>query len=373
MNIDLYVAADVLENMSFDVSETRGFLPPDDPLTILEDYAEWETIATQLSALINARKLREAVAALPVISTQRLQTRAQWERAMLVLSCLGHGYLREAADDCREIPAQIAVPWCEVAAELGRPPVLSHGSIVLRNWRRIDPEGPIALGNLATLLQFHGGLDEAWFYLVTVEIEAIGARGVFHLIEAVLDADRGAFENVTSHLAIATEVMDEMSACLLRIHERCDPYIFYRRVRPFLSSLEAVAYRGVTPEVQSHHGGSAAQSSLLQTYDRALGIYHPSEPSRGYMADMLRYMPAPHRDFVDWMGRKPLRAHCDRVPPVGAAWSACAAAVARFRQHHLEIVARYVIAQATDEGGERGTGGTNPMVFLKQMKRDTSG
>lgn len=365
-------SADVYTKMPFDLDEVRGFLPAKDPLTRLEDYPRWEEIATQLSELINAQKLRAAVAKLPTLSTEKLKTREQLERAMLVLSTMGHGYLREIADDCKELPPQIAIPWCEVARQIDRPAVLSHGSLVLRNWRLIDPEGPLALGNLATLIQFHGGLDEAWFYLVTVEIEAIGARGIHALVEAVLAAEQADADKVLEQVCIATEVMGEMSKCLVRIHERCEPFIFFRRVRPFLSSIEEVAYQGVSPEVQSHHGGSAAQSSLLQAYDRALGVAHPAEPSNAYMKDMLRYMPPAHRKFVNWLGDRPLHEPCQQSPELSEAWSACVGAIATFRQHHLEIVARYIIAQAKDEAGERGTGGTNPMEFLKQMRQDTT-
>lgn len=353
------------------ISETRGFLPEDDPLQRLVEYPAWEELAGQLSDLLNASRVRAEVAALPALSTERLQTRAELERAMMVLSFLAHAYLRERDDDCREVPAQLAVPWCEVARRLDRPPVLSHASVVLHNWRRLDPDGPIALGNLATLLQFHGGLDEAWFYLTTVEIEATGARGVTALADAVLAARRDDAQAVIANLATAADVLNAVSACLVRLYEKCDPYIFYHRVRPFLSSLEEIDYLGVTPRRQSHHGGSAAQSSLVPTFDSALGVQHPDEPSSSFMTAMFRYMPSPHRAFLAWIAQTPLRAYCDRTESLQAAWSACAEALRDFRRHHLKIVARYIMAHVPKTDGARGTGGTNPMVFLQQMARDT--
>jgi indoleamine 2,3-dioxygenase len=364
--------ADVLESMGFSVSAERGFLPEHDPLRRLDGYPQWEAIASQLSDLINARQLRFAVDALPLLGADDLASADEWERAMLILSCLGHAYLRERDDGCARIPEQIARPWIQVAAYLGRPPVLSHASVVLRNWRRIQPDGPIALGNLAPLLQFHGGLDEAWFYLVTVEIEAIGAKAVFALVGAALAAEAEDWIGLGAHLSRVAEVIDEMSGCLLRVQERCDPYIFYQRVRPFLSSLEGVTYEGVDSPPQSHHGGSAAQSSLLQTFDRALGIGHPADPSKAYMKDMIGFMPKGHRAFVEWMGKRSVATVCASRPDLQMNWSLCVEALARFRQHHLEIVAHYIVAQDRGEDGERGTGGTNPMVFLKQMRRDTS-
>lgn len=58
------------------------------------------------------------------------------------------------------------------------PPLLTHLSLVLHNWHRLDPSGPLLAENLACNCQFLGGQDETWFYTVTVEIEARGG-GVF--------------------------------------------------------------------------------------------------------------------------------------------------------------------------------------------------
>ena len=46
-------------------------------------------------------------------------------------------------------------------------------SIVLGNYRLLRPKEAPLLGNVATLLQFMGGMDEAWFYLVTLEVGSI--------------------------------------------------------------------------------------------------------------------------------------------------------------------------------------------------------
>jgi indoleamine 2,3-dioxygenase len=46
---------------------------------------------------------------------------------------------------------------------------------VLWNWRRFNTDDSVNLSNLACLRTTVAGLDESWFYLVTVEIEAKGA------------------------------------------------------------------------------------------------------------------------------------------------------------------------------------------------------
>jgi indoleamine 2,3-dioxygenase len=49
------------------------------------------------------------------------------------------------------------VPWYELSEQLGRPPVLSYASYALDNWRRLDPNAPIELGNIVLLQTFWQG------------------------------------------------------------------------------------------------------------------------------------------------------------------------------------------------------------------------
>src|SRR5881396_844732 len=107
--------------------------------------------------------------------TGTLRQGPELERAMLLLSYLGHAYVwggGSGVEPARCIPAGLAVPWYAVAARLGRPPVLSYASYALHNWRRLDPAGLIALGNIVLLQNFLAGVDEEWFILVHVDIEA---------------------------------------------------------------------------------------------------------------------------------------------------------------------------------------------------------
>src|SRR5207247_7554335 len=99
-------------------------------------------------------------------------------RAMMLLSYFAHAYVWGATNPADQIPRGIAVPWHALAGCLGRPPVLSYASYALDNWRRIDPRGPIALGNIALLQNFLGGIDEEWFILVHVDIEKKAARAL---------------------------------------------------------------------------------------------------------------------------------------------------------------------------------------------------
>src|SRR5947209_5579318 len=54
-------------------------------------------------------------------------------------------------------------------------PLLSYDGYARYNWKRSDPLGPIALGNLDTVQDFVHLYDEHWFILVHVHIEALAA------------------------------------------------------------------------------------------------------------------------------------------------------------------------------------------------------
>ncbi len=73
------------------------------------------------------------------------------------------------------LPRNIALPLCEICARLDRPPILSYDGYALYNWKRFDPSGPVALGNIDTIQNFVHLYDEHWFILVHVEIEALSA------------------------------------------------------------------------------------------------------------------------------------------------------------------------------------------------------
>jgi len=194
--------SDELQLDAYEVSPERGFLPADDPLPYLEDpyYAPWEQIAGDLPKLLVARRLRQVVEATPRLSAERLQTDRERRRAMLLLSYIGHGYVWNGDAPAERIPANLAVPWYELSQRLGRPPVLSYASYALDNWRRLDPNAPIELGNIVLLQNFLAGLDEEWFILIHVDIEAKAARAIRQIPTAIRAAETGDLPTLTDAL-----------------------------------------------------------------------------------------------------------------------------------------------------------------------------
>ena len=364
----------------YDVDRERGFLPSTDPLEELPTgFESWERVAPRVSALLLAGQLRPTLEALPIPELERLERREELERAMLLLSVFGNAYVWAEEEPARTIPRAIAVPWCRVADELGRPPIISHASIVLRNWRRIDSDGPLNLDNLETLQLFGGSPDEQWFYLIPAAMEAHGAQALVTIEGARSSVADKRLDALARELETIGRIVEELTEILLRTPEKCDPYIFYRRVRPYLTGWPepGIVYEGVSETPVKLPGGSAAQSSLFQAIDAALGISHEHEDSRPFLLAMRGHMPPKHRAFLETLdeGGPLLRAlvmeHRAAHPELADRYDGAVLALECFRKTHFEMAVRYITRQAPEPHEAKGTGGTELRTFLAKTREET--
>jgi indoleamine 2,3-dioxygenase len=290
------------------------------------------------------------------------------------------------------------------------------------------------LENLATLTTFTGSIDESWFYLVSVAIEARGAPILPLMLTAMEAARADDSATVSACLRRFAERLDDLGGLLQRMHEGCDPHVFYHRIRPFLAGSKNMADAGLPDGViyedglgndqyRQYSGGSNAQSSILQFFDIVLGITHrptgekkdaasesekdgiAPRPKHNFLLDMRRYMPGPHRRFLeDMTGVANIREYVESHrynDELTSAYDACLAMLRAFRDKHINIVSRYIIIksresrwrskspavtarkvniatgslQSKDKPGEKkdlkGTGGTALLPFLKQARDET--
>src|SRR5260370_39684284 len=123
-----------------------------------------------LPKLFGSHHLRRMIEDLPPFPIDIGDDRER-ERAMALLSYLGHAYVWGEDKPAKVLPKRLAVPWQSVAESLGRPPVLSYSSYALHNFFRFDPNRDVGCGNLGLIQNFLGGIDEEWFSLIHVEIE----------------------------------------------------------------------------------------------------------------------------------------------------------------------------------------------------------
>ncbi|XVN43558.1 MAG: hypothetical protein RCG15_04770 [Candidatus Rickettsia vulgarisii] len=276
-----------LDNISlsqFDIDPKRGFLPSKGPLTTLPNYFNhWENVANNLNKLFVLDKAREEISNIPLLNIDKLQDTMEINRAMLLLSYLGHAYIWGGKTIYDTLPKNITVPWYEVAKQLDRPPILSYDSRALYNWKLYDKNQGITLTNVIRLENFYGGIDEDWFVLVHIAIEAQSASGLQAILDAfntVLHDDQ---QKLLSVLNIMSNTLKIMGDILKKIPEKCDSYIYYNCVRNFIFGWlnnpelpSCVFYDGVKEWAgigQKFRGETGAQSSIIPSFDAALGAY----------------------------------------------------------------------------------------------------
>jgi indoleamine 2,3-dioxygenase len=368
----------------------RGFLPLSDPLQELPNpFGRWEELARDMPKILAAGKLRTYLDQLPILDTSVLVSDAEYERAMLILSYFGHGYVWGGTEVRDRIPSGVAVPWYRISEKLGRPPILSYASYALHNWRRIERSGPVAIGNVSLLQNFLAGVDEEWFILVHVDIEAKAAPVPAAIVQAQA-AVRGDQANALAlQLSSIAGALESIYETLSRMPEHCDPYIYYHRVRPYIHGWKdhpalphGVIYEGVDAyggQPLRLRGETGAQSSIVPSLDAALGVTHRTDPLRPYLLEMRNYMPPPHRDFIKAVEDGPqVREYVIANRQDGTlrdAYNQCLHLLERFRSQHLEYAANYIQKQSLTSPynpTERGTGGTPFLPYLKKHRDETA-
>ena len=220
---------------------------------------------------------------------------------------------------------------------------------------------------------------------------------------------------VTARMKAVVSAIKGMTESIIAMREGCHPFIFYHRVRPFLSAWKqnptlprGVLYRGVSEVRQKFYGGSAAQSALLPFLDIMLGIDHGSTKSRIFLKAMREYMHKQHREFLEYMemvaclrdfvfagcayhlnsvpgdedgtGKVELTVEQKAWAELQEQYNLAVNGMKDFRSGHINLVAEYIIAQnckdqtgiIEDTAGGKGTGGTDLMKFLKPI-RDNCG
>ncbi|HXP81405.1 MAG TPA: hypothetical protein VN976_15975 [Verrucomicrobiae bacterium] len=371
-----------------ELNDERGFLPLQDPLKRLpRAFDDWEELALRLPKLLVSDRVRGAIADLPPFPVTAINDSRERERAMLLLSYLGHAYVWGGPRPALILPAVLAAPWYHIAESLGRPPVLSYSSYALHNYFRFDASREIECGNLALIQNFLGGIDEEWFILIHVEIERKAGPAMAALSACLDAAEESDAERLEALLAQVDSSLRAMHATLRRMPEWCEPFIYYHRVRPYIHGWknhpdlpEGVIYEGVEAyggRPQQFRGETGAQSSIVPALDAMLGVGHKEDMLSTYLKEMRNYMPPAHRAFIEALEKRAsVRPFAQRAGrrALTSAYNACVEALENFRSLHFEYAATYIFQQAqTDAKNPHavGTGGTPFMEYLKKHRDET--
>ena len=374
----------------------QGFLPQKVPSKSYSVQSEScdriQEIASNLPKLLLTGKVQSAINKLSPkdLSIDDLlinQASQDLKLAMSHLSFIAHAYIWGDDKPNESIPSVLANPWVKVANNQGRPPILSYASYCLDNWFLIDPDEAISLENVGLINNFLGGVDEDWFVTIHVCIENAAADAMAACAEiAMLETDSPENKSIDllNRIVISMKKVNEIFA---RMPEKCDPYIYYHRVRPFIFGTKdnpdlknGLIYKGeFKNQPQFFRGETGAQSSIIPSLDGALQITHTKDHLRHYLNEMRDYMPPKHREFMEVLEKN---SHVKKIikgsKKLTSLYNDCLEEIRAFRAMHLEYAGTYIFKQAQiknpfGRGGSTitGTGGTPFMAYLKKHRDET--
>lgn len=379
-----------LEN--YDMSAERGYLCGfnAEEVSLSGEIADVRDVAMRLPQILPTGRVRDILKShLPDTDLSGFLadcSDAQARRAMVHYSFMVQSYVWGEPEAPSVLPRCLARPIVAVADHLGQQPLLPYSSYVLDNWGRFDKDGPISLDNIYMLQHFLGGQDEAWFVLIHVAIEAQAGAALAlmgSIIESVIHDNREALQAKLEDMA---EIWAKINAIFDRMPERCDPYVYFERVRPYIHGWRdnpalpnGLIYEGTRfgNAAQAFRGQTGSQSSIVPAMDALLGIGHAADPLKAYLDQLHIYRPTQHRRFIDDVRTQShLRRYVKTIGHKGLAeaYNANVQAISDFRTRHLEYAASYINKQGKKAAGndtEVGTGGTPFMKYLKKHRDET--
>jgi Indoleamine 2,3-dioxygenase/Cytochrome b5-like Heme/Steroid binding domain len=316
------------ENGGF-LSWDRGYLPRADPRQeLLKSHSAWDEVARCLPELYQNAQVRRRLDELPLLSaTARDLPDEYLLRAAALLAILSHAYWYCLPTPVSKLPQALAEPWAEVRHRLGRKDeVITYIDLIVYNWRRKDPSGPLVVSNLSLLFPTIGNQEEQVFYLTQLEILARSTSLVRTLAlaqSAVLADDAAQLESelralCTGLVEIVREGLPKISGQKRHPHY-VDAVTWAKSVAPFAVPFE----KGI-------QGPSGTSSPIFNTLDLFFGRKKYSSFLGREIRDLRRTYPPLWRAFLRRVGQVDVGAYVDYVdaPELRDAWASALEAYA---------------------------------------------
>lgn len=385
---------------SYDISSERGFLGSTDPLievpSPFKEYFEpWLTLGRELPELVARGTYADRVRGLPTYTKTLggIPEAVLWRVLVTVGFCV-QAYVWQRTPPSNVVPAGLAVLFAKLCKKLHVAPAFNYSMYTLRNWKRIDPEGPISVDNVTMIQHFNAQefperyKAEDWFVAIHIDIEKQAGQLMFFVMNAEAARLSGNMATLAFWLNAASHVILRMRDTINRMTEHCDTATYFAYVRPYLSGFSRVpggvvlqGVKSLNEKPQHSLGQTGAQSSIAPTLDRFLEIEHRSLHLSGHLDDMLMlHTPSKHRAFVclfDHPSRfKKAETSWDHVSQDASVLSALIAmrrACAEFRKAHYVLAITHIARPAAKQGDlhPRGTGGTDLIPSLLLHLSDT--
>jgi indoleamine 2,3-dioxygenase len=383
-------------NLSLDKENIHGFISSEQPLRYLNDKNQDEKILEDLACsipkLLLTNKIRKQIDELPdSFFSHDLSKYSEEELRLLNVqfSFLAHAYVWGDLVPSKILCKAIAKPWSNISKMLGRPPILSYASYCLDNWHKINQDEGVNLDNVALNYNFLGGIDEDWFVTIHVCIEHAANKAIQSASDIALKTETSDCDEkvLLDELTSIKEAMLEVNHIFRKMPEKCDPYIYYHRVRPYIFGWknnpalpDGLIYESCFDEKpQLFRGETGAQSSIVPTLDALLNVVHERDELREYLDEMKSYMPPSHRELIKFIeDTSKVKEQITNNKMLMELYDDCCQEISIFRSQHLRYAADYIHNQSTKStlfgsGGSkvRGTGGTPFMKYLKKHRDET--
>ena len=369
-----------VDKLNFSILES-GFLPYKISTLLSNEFDDVEHIAKNLPKILANNQIEYEVLNLETEKNISNLSIDELERAMLLYSYIGHGYIWGGTSIEKVIPKNISKTWYKISQKLDRPPILSYASYALNNWKLQDVNKPFDLENIRILQNFLGGMDEDWFIMIHIAIEHEAKEILNNLKTYYLDKNKD-----QSYLENALVSIKKINQIMNRMPEKCDPFIYYNRVRPYIfgwknnpATPNGVIYEGVeeyggTPQL--FRGETGAQSSIVPALDALLGVTHSNDPLKEYLDEMRLYMPKEHRNLLNDLDQWSENNRSNSITEDSSVVLSdeIIKEVHAFRNKHLEYARIYIHEQSLSNQNNSnvvGTGGTPFMKYLDKHLQET--
>ena len=369
-----------MDRLNFSILEI-GFLPNKISTLLSNEFDDVEHIAKNLPKILANNQIEDEVLNLGAEKDISNLSIDELERAMLLYSYIGHGYIWGGTSIEKVIPKNISKTWYKISQKLDRPPILSYASYALNNWKLQDVNKPFDLENIRILQNFLGGMDEDWFIMIHIAIEHEAKEILNNLKTYYLDKNKD-----QSYLENALVSIKKINQIMNRMPEKCDPFIYYNRVRPYIfgwknnpATPNGVIYEDVEEyggNPQLFRGETGAQSSIVPALDALLGVTHSNDPLKEYLDEMRLYMPKEHRNLLNDLDQWSENNRSNSITEDSSVVLSdeIIKEVHAFRNKHLEYARIYIHEQSLSNQNNSnvvGTGGTPFMKYLDKHLQET--
>ncbi|KAK0058963.1 myoglobin [Biomphalaria pfeifferi] len=338
----------------FEVSQVTGFAA--EFVDSLPDYySPWHELASHTVDLVTAQKMRSETEKLPLLDPSQLTDFKDLRLAHLQLVMITAGYAWEqgAEQVAQAIPANVAIPLCEISDKLGVQPGMSYFDII-GNWTRRDKHGPYSRQNIQPKYMLPGGEDYVGFLSLAIQMEVYFTKS-FPAIQSILTAMKGKDEALAlSALKDLQSWFKEYSSLAKEFHNVMQPDIFFRVITSFLRGFnetcglpDGMLYEGVTDRPRRIVINSAAsQATVFQIMDTLLGVRYP-EDKQAFFKKLRTSWCEKHRQLFEmiqqWPGSLRDLAEKNSSPELTLAYNALVDSIKEFRSYHVQLVTKYTV------------------------------